>query len=75
MFKNKQKGGLWSIILAAILLCVGAIIGVEAAISLINGGEGGIKLLSCLNGDLSGGISLLRGATVSKRHSGASRFL
>lgn len=44
MFKNKQKGGFWSAILASFLLCIGAIIGVEAVISLCNGGEGGIKL-------------------------------
>ncbi len=44
MFKNKQKGKFWSVILAAFLLCVGAIIGVEAAVSLCNGGEGAVKL-------------------------------
>lgn len=44
MFKNKRRVSLWSIILTAILLCVGAIIGVEATISLCNSGEGGIKL-------------------------------
>ena len=44
MLKNKRKGGLWSILLAALLLCIGAILGVEAAITLLNSGEGGIKL-------------------------------
>lgn len=44
MFKNKHKGGFWSIILAAFLLCIGAILGVEAAITLCNSGEGGIRL-------------------------------
>ena len=44
MFKNKKKDGFWSIMLTAFCLCMGLITSVEAAISLLNGGEGGIKL-------------------------------
>lgn len=44
MFRNRERGKFWSVILASLLLCVGAIVSVEAAISLCTAGEGGVKL-------------------------------
>lgn len=43
MFK-KKKGGFWTIVFAALFLCVGVAIGVDAIVSLCNTGEGYIRL-------------------------------